>query len=133
LCVAVLDLDHFKEVNDLHGHAAGDELLSSMARHWRSQLRDNDVLFRSGGDEFVMLLPDTRLADATRMLARLRESSPAPWCSGIAELRDDDDLDRALARADLALYDAKSHSRSSDRVEIPPPRQSEGAARVAEG
>jgi diguanylate cyclase (GGDEF)-like protein len=123
LCVAILDLDHFKQVNDLHGHAAGDDLLSSVARQWRSQLRDTDVLFRSGGDEFVLVLPDTTVEHAIQLLTRLREASTTEWCFGVAALHEDDDLDRALARADGELYAAKARRhRHADHVDLPHPR-----------
>ena len=127
LCVSVLDLDHFKQVNDRYGHAAGDELLSELAREWREKLRATDVLFRSGGDEFVLLLPDTGLEEATALLTRLRESSAAPWCFGVAPVEQDDDLDRALARADAALYAAKAER----LIPRPRPQSARRAARLA--
>ncbi|MDX6217653.1 MAG: hypothetical protein QOG99_3237 [Frankiales bacterium] len=108
LTVALLDLDHFKQINDARGHAAGDAVLQQVAQHWTSQLRAGDTLYRSGGDEFVLLLPDTREEQAAGLLNRLRDGSPTAWCFGLAEVGADDDLDDALARADRRLYAAKS-------------------------
>ena len=108
LTVAVLDLDHFKQINDERGHAAGDAVLQDITREWTQQLREGDTLYRSGGDEFVLLLPDTTAQAAAALLRRLQASSRTPWCFGLAEIRPDDDLDNALARADRRLYAAKT-------------------------
>ena len=108
LTVALLDLDHFKQINDEQGHAAGDEVLQRVTREWREQLRTGDTLYRSGGDEFVLLLPDATEDEAARLLSRLHDRSTTAWCFGLTEVQPDDDLDRALARADKRLYDAKT-------------------------
>src|ERR1019366_5011231 len=71
LCVVVMDLDHFKEVNDAFGHQAGDQLLGEVSRAWSETLRSTDVLARAGGDEFVLLLPSTNRSHAVDMLSRL--------------------------------------------------------------
>lgn len=117
LTVALLDLDHFKQINDERGHAAGDAVLQQVTQWWSEQLRTGDSLYRSGGDEFVLLLPGAAEREATSLLRRLQAASPAPWCFGLAEIRPDDDLDRALARADQRLYEAKTA-----RPSIPAPR-----------
>ena len=70
LCVGVVDLDHFKEFNDRHGHQAGDRMLKSAAAAWRDALREGDTLARYGGEEFAVALPDAR------------SSSPKPCSSG---------------------------------------------------
>ena len=70
LCLVVIDLDHFKLVNDAHGHQEGDRLLSEVSRLWTETLRSTDVLARAGGDEFVLLLPSTTRTDAVEMLNR---------------------------------------------------------------
>jgi diguanylate cyclase (GGDEF)-like protein len=108
LSVAVLDLDDFKEVNDRAGHAAGDELLAELARHWRERMRPSDILARHGGDEFVLLLPCTGSSGARTALERLHggEDSVA-WSVGISEWQPGESLDAPLARADEHLYEAK--------------------------
>lgn len=108
LSVAVLDLDGFKSVNDQLGHAAGDRLLVDAVRTWRSALRAGDVLARQGGDEFVLLLPDTDAEGAERLLGRLRGLSTARWSAGAATAGPGDSLDSLLARADRRLYQAKA-------------------------
>ena len=105
--VAVVDLDGFKGVNDAHGHAAGDRLLKLQAAQWLAGLRLGDVIARTGGDEFVMLLPETTPSEATDLLARLREVSASRWTYGLAQVRADDDLGAVLLRADVELYAAK--------------------------
>jgi diguanylate cyclase (GGDEF)-like protein len=114
LCVAMIDVDHFKEFNDAHGHLAGDELLRACARAWGEQLRPGDLLARYGGEEFAVLLPDCTLAAAQGALERLRQHTPAGiTCSlGVSE-RDPGDLsDELVARADDALYAAKRAGRN---------------------
>lgn len=105
--VAVLDLDDFKAVNDTQGHATGDRLLSEAANAWRSALRGTDVLARSGGDEFVLLMPGTDRQDAAIVLKRLREAHPIDWSAGVAEWQPDEPLQDCLERADRELYAIK--------------------------
>ncbi|HEY0279946.1 MAG TPA: GGDEF domain-containing protein [Solirubrobacterales bacterium] len=107
LTVAHLDLDHFKEVNDSFGHAAGDELLRACAAGWSAALADGDALARVGGDEFLLLLPGSDRATAERLVERMRFGSPIGWSHGCAELGPDDDLESCLLHADAALYAAK--------------------------
>ncbi len=118
LCVAVLDLDHFKRVNDILGHPAGDRLLKESAAAWRSAIRLTDVLARHGGEEFALALPACGVEDAIRLVERLRSSTPAGQTvsAGIAQW---DGLESAIAiyaRADAALYEAKRAGR--DRVTL---------------
>ncbi len=130
----MLDVDHFKQVNDIWGHAAGDAVLRELAQRIESQVRASDVAARYGGEEFVILLPQTEIASAKFLAERIRTSiSKTPFglpsgdtvtvtvSIGISEVRpgpDDDDLktlgDSLVARADVALYAAKSAGR--DRV-----------------
>jgi diguanylate cyclase (GGDEF)-like protein len=111
LCVAVIDLDEFKQVNDRAGHAAGDQLLASLARGWRERMRPSDILARQGGDEFVLLLPCTGPAGAEAALQRLRsDADPVSWSVGISDWPPGESLDAALARADERLYVAKTAS-----------------------
>lgn len=126
--VGVLDLDHFKSINDTHGHEAGDVVLKSLVRLGRDALRNNDSLYRMGGEEFVLLLPGADESDLARILERLQshlrprlESPAGPVTVSIgAALMDQDDADWSdwLARADGALYEAKEAGR--DRVRIAP-------------
>ena len=116
LCVALIDVDFFKAVNDQLGHQAGDRLLKSAAAAWRSTLRPADVLARPGGDEFSLLLPDCDLDCAQTVLERLREATPAgSTCSiGVAEWEPGEAPEELITRADRALYGAKDGGR--DRV-----------------
>ncbi len=129
LCALLVDLDHFKRINDANGHLAGDEVLARAARACQGALRHGDRLGRIGGEEFLVLLPNTRIAQALPVAERLREALRALDCSdipadaevtgsvGVAELRaQDEDLKALIQRADLALYRAKHRGR--DRVEV---------------
>jgi diguanylate cyclase (GGDEF)-like protein len=107
--VAVVDIDSFKGVNDLHGHSAGDSLLVQIARNWTEMLRPEEVLARIGGDEFAVLMPDCSEMDAIGLIARLRERMPSPHsCSvGLATWDAIEVADRIMGRADNNLYHAK--------------------------
>jgi diguanylate cyclase (GGDEF)-like protein len=109
--IALIDLDQFKQVNDLQGHAAGDELLVDLGRAWREELRGSEVLARFGGDEFALVLAGSGRAGAEDALRRLRTASAADWSVGFVEWRRGESLDRAMARADEELYRAKRRSR----------------------
>jgi diguanylate cyclase (GGDEF)-like protein len=124
LSVLVLDLDHFKRVNDRFGHEAGDNVLKTFAQLLRRVCRQTDIIGRLGGEEFALALPETALADAETVASRITSGCRAlalpagddaiRWsCSiGIAQVRDDDaDLDAVLRRADAALYRAKREGR----------------------
>ena len=121
--VAIIDLDHFKMINDTLGHAAGDDAIRQLAQCMNEQKRTPDVLARYGGDEFVMLMPETRAADAAVLLERIRTRTPQipigqglslSISCGIAECLLDQDTasGEVLRRADLALYEAKSAGRN---------------------
>jgi len=136
-CVALLDLDHFKQVNDEHGHQAGDELLTELARRASRLLRGADALVRVddtladigrfGGEEFLLILPRTELDGARLVAERLRrEIADRPFAThaggipctasiGLAAHRPGEAFDRTVARADRALYRAKEIGRN--RVE----------------
>ena len=107
LCVVVIDLDDFKAVNDWRGHAAGDQMLVQLAETWTTRLRRCDVIGRHGGDEFVLLLPATEAAKATRVLERLRDGSPIRWSSGVVQWQLGESFETCLSRADTNLYEAK--------------------------
>jgi diguanylate cyclase (GGDEF)-like protein len=110
--VAILDLDHFKEVNDRSGHEAGDELLRELTARWSDELRQADLLGRYGGDEFVLCLPGTDAAGTAEILARLDASHPFRWSVGTATAVEGDTLSTMLSRADAALYEHKRRSRA---------------------
>jgi diguanylate cyclase (GGDEF)-like protein len=122
-CLCLVDIDHFKRVNDHHGHAAGDEVLRLFARHAAASMRDTDVLARWGGEEFLVMLPDTRPDEARTGFERLRRllSRDEAWgershmrvsfSAGLTAWRPGEALRDALARADHALYEAKASGR----------------------
>jgi diguanylate cyclase (GGDEF)-like protein len=124
LSVAMVDLDGFKAINDEHGHAAGDAVLVTAVRAMRAHLRAEDQLGRLGGEEFLVVLPDTRGDAATKVAEKLREevaaarvggpvSIPVTCSIGVATWTDESS-DLLLRRADEALYAAKDAGR--DRV-----------------
>jgi diguanylate cyclase (GGDEF)-like protein len=128
-----LDLDHFKQVNDRYGHAAGDAVLRHMTQLMRQDTRQVDVVARSGGEEFTLLLPDTGIEAALALAERLRkrlEATPTSWGDhqivvtasvGVSSvLGSDISPDDALARADQALYASKDAGRNQVRCNLPP-------------
>ena len=107
--IAVIDLDGFKAVNDTRGHVAGDQLLREVGATWRTALRPDDIAVRIGGDEFLLILPQTDAPGARVLIARLREVSPITWSCGITPWLADEDLDSALVRADSLMYQEKNY------------------------
>ncbi|QWP75947.1 diguanylate cyclase [Lysobacter sp. K5869] len=126
LSVVFFDIDHFKRINDEHGHRVGDETLRIVALRTRNRLRAYDLFGRYGGDEVLVVLADTYLRDATRVAEHLRESVsgsplsidgrllPVSLSLGVAELQPNETPEQLLERADAALYASKSAGR--DRV-----------------
>jgi diguanylate cyclase (GGDEF)-like protein len=127
LCLLLIDLDHFKDVNDTYGHAAGDVVLKTTAHRVQSLLRMEDALGRLGGEEFLVVLPNTSgnrawaVAERIRQHIRERPVGYRDWqiditaSIGVAEgLFGETDLDALLKRADIAMYAAKRAGR--DRV-----------------
>lgn len=125
LTLIMLDLDHFKRINDDLGHAAGDAVLVAISRLWVRELRSIDHLARIGGEEFVVLMPDSELADAQIVAERLRAATEAEvvlfdeqeirctLSGGIAMVEHaESSVDAALRRADDALYEAKAGGRN---------------------
>lgn len=119
--VLMLDLDHFKAVNDTHGHAVGDAVLLAFGQRLQAQLRRSDLCARYGGEEFVVLLAGTPFEPVEDVGERLRASvSDAPLVDGVtatvsvgtASHRPGDDVASLLARADAALYEAKRSGRN---------------------
>ncbi|HWC07659.1 MAG TPA: GGDEF domain-containing protein [Solirubrobacterales bacterium] len=113
LCLAVIDLDHFKAYNDSHGHLGGDEMLRECAIAWDATVRGADLLVRFGGEEFLVVLPNRSLEEAGEIVGRLREATPGEQtCSaGLALWDRVESIDDLIARADSALYMAKAGGR----------------------
>jgi diguanylate cyclase (GGDEF)-like protein len=125
LCLALVDLDHFKRINDQFGHQVGDRVLQDFAQAVRGSLRETDELARWGGEEFLILLPQTTPDDAQAVIGRLREAftRAAPlaaerpqagavtFSAGLVEHRMGDTVERSIERADQALYRAKNQGR----------------------
>ena len=128
LSMLILDLDHFKDVNDAHGHDAGDSILCHLVDTAKQTLRGEDIFCRFGGEEFVAVLPGTSIQESQVVAERLRENFSAGKNAdvfqntqitvsiGIAELIPEETFDNFLQRADLALYKAKKNGR--DRCEM---------------
>ena len=126
--LCVIDLDHFKHVNDNHGHGAGDEVLRNFARLARQTLRETDALARWGGEEFLMLLPETRHEQGLIGIQRLRErlvdlvvvnhlpDLRVTFSAGLTEFRNGETIEQAVERADQALYQAKAGGRNCTRL-----------------
>ncbi|HEX9647208.1 MAG TPA: diguanylate cyclase [Alphaproteobacteria bacterium] len=125
----MLDIDHFKVVNDRYGHAAGDEALRRFTAACKEILRENDIFGRIGGEEFAVILPETKLSGARKLAERLRRRTAEIEIAnsgqrftftvsiGVAQLaKSDNDIDKFLKRADRALYAAKERGR--DRVVV---------------
>ncbi len=128
LSMALIDVDHFKHINDQFGHATGDEVLKLLSEKIAALLRESDLLARIGGEEFAILMPSTGLAGAALMAERLRvtiaeEASPVAgqmlhlrFSAGVTQLKaQDQSIENCLRRADEAKYKAKQAGR--DRVE----------------
>jgi diguanylate cyclase (GGDEF)-like protein len=123
-CIAVIDLDHFKQINDSYGHPVGDEVLRAFAREALAAIRISDVMARWGGEEFLLLMSDTRGTLARLGIERLRERCEAmrprvgnltlavTLSAGVTEHRAGESLADTIARADQALYAAKAAGRN---------------------
>lgn len=127
LCCAVLDIDHFKSLNDRYGHQVGDEVLRIVARAILVSVRGTDIVGRPGGDEFLVVLPDAGLDDARQLGERMRISvtqsdlravmgeavlGGITASIGVALLRQEDTIPALVERADSSLYAAKGHGRN---------------------
>lgn len=126
-CAIIVDVDDFKAVNDNHGHSVGDDVLRRLTEIVNAEIRATDTLARFGGDEFVILMPETKIEDATRAAERIRVSAeagltrhghPITISCGVAQwsLSESHTSIDVLRRADTALYDAKRSGRN--RVEV---------------
>jgi len=126
LSFLMMDIDHFKMINDQWGHPAGDEVLKTFAAECQSVMRENDKMGRFGGEEFVMVLPETGKPDATFAAERVRKITsemnikakrgsaaiPVTVSIGVTTLTDGDDVEAVIARADEAMYEAKNKGRN---------------------
>jgi two-component system cell cycle response regulator len=126
LTLMILDIDHFKLVNDTYGHDSGDEVLKSFADRLRGIIRGGDLLCRLGGEEFVIVMPNVEIRAAARIAERARRAIeqepfvidagggaiPVTTSIGVAERGPDDDTSTLYRRADRALYRAKSEGRN---------------------
>lgn len=131
LCMIVLDIDNFKRINDARGHAAGDCALQALVREVNAMLRTNDLLARTGGEEFTVLMPDTpasagivaaeRLRQAVEVLEVLFQGEPIRFTvsAGVAQLDSSHGgWEGMMQRADAAMYQAKAHGRNAVQSEI---------------
>jgi diguanylate cyclase (GGDEF)-like protein len=123
LSISMIDIDHFKKINDSYGHTVGDQVLFQLANILQESVRDPDTVGRYGGEEFLVVLPNTRLKDAAEQAARLckcvRETDinigeliRMTISIGVAEYRHgQENWQKFLSRADLALYESKNNGR----------------------
>jgi diguanylate cyclase (GGDEF)-like protein len=123
--LVMIDLDHFKDVNDNVGHAAGDQLLRALARHLRAGVREVDHVLRYGGEEFLLVLHDLDASQAERLVQRLlvswRETAPAAtFSAGVAQHVCGGPV-ATVERADRAMYAAKAAGRDTYRTAVVPP------------
>jgi diguanylate cyclase (GGDEF)-like protein len=124
LALIFLDIDHFKAINDSHGHECGDIALASVAKWIKKSLRNSDILFRYGGEEFVVLLSETDLVSAGHVAERIRKSIAAHTLSydmtalkitaslGVSAWHENDTIETLVKRADGAMYKAKNSGRN---------------------
>ena len=121
ICFALLDIDHFKTVNDKYGHVEGDNVLKILADIIEKSIRELDVLGRYGGEEFILMLKETNMVQATEVAERIRSNIERHYFSktgkitvsiGLANKTKDENVDQAIERADQALYRAKRNGRN---------------------
>jgi diguanylate cyclase (GGDEF)-like protein len=141
LVLALLDIDHFKQINDTYGHGAGDRALRAFTAAVRASVRSADVLARWGGEEFVLMLSDTRVDDAAELLERVRRAVAAQSLAhgggtihftvsiGMAAHLRGETIEQTLERADRALYTAKASGRDRVAQALPPPLAQQQAVR----
>jgi diguanylate cyclase (GGDEF)-like protein len=129
ICVVMADLDHFKKVNDEHGHLTGDRVLQISAARMLSGARDGDEICRYGGEEFLFILQNTDIKEGKEMAERVRTRIGSDAIHGkdgeisislslgVAQAREEDTVDTLIDRADAALYAAKLAGRDCVRIE----------------
>ncbi|MDO9216995.1 MAG: diguanylate cyclase, partial [Lacisediminimonas sp.] len=123
--LVIADIDHFKQVNDQHGHPVGDQVLAGVAKVLRTQVRTNDIVARWGGEEFLIILLNCSLGSAQGLAERIRagvscfELAPVGGLTislGLAEMKPGESLSKLIERADRALYEAKNAGRNRVRI-----------------
>ena len=131
LGLAILDIDYFKSINDRYGHAIGDRALTQFAQLIKSTIREADSVGRFGGEEFLLLFPDTNLAGAefvlNRLLARVAQATlqlddhklEIRFSAGLARWNEGETVEAFIERADVALYHAKQSGRGRVKVSEP--------------
>jgi diguanylate cyclase len=130
LCVALLDIDNFKHFNDSYGHHVGDTALQHLAKVIQDTLRPTDIAARFGGEEFVILLPDTNIDDAVETISRLqraltkqfflgnKERLLITFSAGVALFKETEEQVEVLNRADQAMYLAKKSGKNRVMTEV---------------
>lgn len=130
LSFIMIDIDHFKKINDIYGHSTGDLVLKELSRKLRETLRSHDIICRYGGEEFLVVAPETSVIEASELAERLRCAAeeitiPADIATttvninislGVSQLMENEDGEKAISRADSAMYRAKNAGRN--RVEV---------------
>ncbi len=125
-CLVMIDIDHFKEINDRHGHVIGDRVLRTMAHGIRQQIRATDFVARLGGDEFALILPGIDAADAQAIVIRSRlftgpllaeiiPDQAVRWSAGVALMAGELNKEQLMATADSAMFEDKR--RADDQAE----------------
>ncbi len=126
--IAILDIDHFKRINDSYGHKVGDRVIQLLAKTLAERLRNTDFVARYGGEEFVVVMPETDPESALSVLDKLREhieqlpfhfrGEPVSisFSAGLTQLAEGDDADSVFERADKALYQAKAAGRNQVHI-----------------
>ncbi|WP_024850816.1 sensor domain-containing diguanylate cyclase [Hydrogenovibrio kuenenii] len=124
LCIAIIDIDYFKSINDEYGHEIGDQALVHVANYLKASVRSSDLIGRMGGEEFMVVMPETSLADAAKRISDLHASYQSPsvlnkrmtFSVGVSCVLPERDFKTSLNSADQALYQAKREGR--DRVVV---------------
>jgi diguanylate cyclase (GGDEF)-like protein len=125
LSVLIFDIDHFKSVNDSYGHLVGDRVLVELCKMARQHTRDSDLLARWGGEEFIMLMPNTGPNEAMAVTEKLRANFASHHFAdagritasfGIAPYQPGESVDHWISRADAALYEAKQEGRNTVKI-----------------
>jgi diguanylate cyclase (GGDEF)-like protein len=130
--IALFDIDRFKEYNDTHGHQLGDALLAEVGRVFIDELRQGDLIYRFGGEEFLLVLPNRTVEQAAKAAERFRRTvadatsksslpAPATLSTGVARVTKGESIEDVIGRADRALYEAKRTGRDRIVIDMPQP------------